>query len=232
MIRELSKVKTTAQDLPASIEKATSRALNSNQKQLPLMVNDAPSQALVSSDGHLTFKRSIRKGARNYCSCQSQASREGKYSYWYFSTRHFQFLRSTMDSGCRHPDCPSKSYSEKKNTWELTYSHRSRLFSAILRARLCVITTAGSLLSISPHLIFHKTVSTRSPVFRLMNDIQDKAYGDEFIGLALDMDDITIQIRKLLANGQASLSDVNRRGESILHVCTPVLPIFDCYHFM
>ncbi|KAF7854122.1 uncharacterized protein EAF02_011740 [Botrytis sinoallii] len=53
---------------------------------------------------------------------------------------------------------------------------------------------------------------------QIMNDIRGRAYKVDSIGVSLDMDDVTIQIGKMLANGQASLNDVNRRGESILHV--------------
>lgn len=219
MIQELSNVRMTLQDVPEIVEQATSRALKSNQTQPAETVNNASSNALVLGSDKRAFKKSKRQVARNKCLCQSQALLEGKHIYWFFSTKYLQFLRSRIDSGFCRPDCPSRSYFEKKNTWELTYSHCSRLFSGILRARLCIISTAGSLLSISPNITFRRTVSSKSPVFKLMNDIRGRAYKVGSIGVSLDMDDVTIQIGKMLANGQASLTDVNRRGESILHVC-------------
>ncbi|ATZ45298.1 hypothetical protein BCIN_01g01050 [Botrytis cinerea B05.10] len=218
MIQELSNVRMTLQDVPEIVEQATSRALKSNQTQPAETVNNASSNALVLGGDKRAFKKSKRQVARNKCLCQSQALLEGKHIYWFFSTKYLQFLRSRIDSGFCRPDCPSRSYFEKKNTWELTYSHCSRLFSGILRARLCIISTAGSLLSISPNITFRRTVSSKSPVFKLMNDIRGRAYKVDSIGVSLDMDDVTIQIGKMLANGQASLTDVNRRGESILHV--------------
>ncbi|KAK6614760.1 hypothetical protein H4I96_01081 [Botrytis cinerea] len=218
MIQELSNVRMTLQDVPEIVEQATSRALKSNQTQPAETVNNASSNALVLGSDKRAFKKSKRQVARNKCLCQSQALLEGKHIYWFFSTKYLQFLRSRIDSGFCRPDCPSRSYFEKKNTWELTYSHCSRLFSGILRARLCIISTAGSLLSISPNITFRRTVSSKSPVFKLMNDIRGRAYKVDSIGVSLDMDDVTIQIGKMLANGQASLTDVNRRGESILHM--------------
>ncbi|KAM0126209.1 hypothetical protein ACHAO1_010206 [Botrytis cinerea] len=218
MIQELSNVRMTLQDVPEIVEQATSRALKSNQTQPAETVNNASSNALVLGSDKRAFKKSKRQVARNKCLCQSQALLEGKHIYWFFSTKYLQFLRSRIDSGFCRPDCPSRSYFEKKNTWELTYSHCSRLFSGILRARLCIISTAGSLLSISPNITFRRTVSSKSPVFKLMNDIRGRAYKVGSIGVSLDMDDVTIQIGKMLANGQASLTDVNRRGESILHM--------------
>ncbi|TEY59187.1 hypothetical protein BOTCAL_0196g00120 [Botryotinia calthae] len=218
MIQELSNVRMALQDLPEIVEQATSRALKSNQTQLVENVNNTSSKALVHDSDERVSKPLMRKVARNKCLCQSQALLEGKYSYWSFSTRSLQFLRSRIDSGCCRPDCPSRFYFERKNTWELTYSHCSRLFSGILRVRLCIISTAGSLLSISPNITFRRIVSSKSPVFKSMNDIRGRAYKVDSIGVSLDMDDVTIQIGKMLANGQASLTDVNRHGESILHM--------------
>ncbi|TGO34389.1 hypothetical protein BHYA_0199g00130 [Botrytis hyacinthi] len=218
MVQELSNVRMALQDVPEIVEQATSRALNSDQNQLAATVDNTSSKALVPDSDERAFKTLIRKVAKNKCPCQSQALLEGKHSYWSFSTRSLQILRSRTNSGCCRLDCPSRSHFERKNTWELTYSHCSRLFSGILRARLCIISTAGSLLSISPNLTFRRIVSSKSPVFKLMNDIRGRAYKVDSIGVSLDMDNITIQIGKMLANGQASLTDVNRRGESILHM--------------
>ncbi|KAF7905751.1 hypothetical protein EAF00_000030 [Botryotinia globosa] len=206
------------QDVPEIVEQAMSRALNSNQKQLAPTIDNNSSKALVPGSDEPAFKTSIRKAAKSKCPCQSQALLEGKHSYWSFSARSLQILRSRTNSGCRRPDCPSRFHFERKHTWELTYSHCSQLFSGILRARLCIISTAGSLLSISPNLTFRRIVSSKSPVFKLMDDIRGRAYKVDSIGVSLDMDNITIQIRKMLASGQASLNDVNRRGESILHM--------------
>ncbi|TGO07536.1 hypothetical protein BTUL_0267g00040 [Botrytis tulipae] len=218
MVQELSDVKMALRDVPEIVEQATSRALNLNQKQLAATVGNTSSKALVPDIDERVFKTSIRKVAKDKCPCQSQAFSDRKHSYWFFSTRSLQTLRSRTNSGCRRPDCPSRFHFQRKNTWELTYSHCSQLFSGILRARLCIISTAGSLLSISPNLTFRRIVSSKSPVFKLMDDIRGRAYKVDSIGVSLDMDNITLQIGKMLASGQASLNDVNRRGESILHM--------------
>ncbi|TGO50978.1 hypothetical protein BOTNAR_0373g00100 [Botryotinia narcissicola] len=218
MVQELSNVRMALQEGPKIVEQATSRVLNSNQKQLAPTVDNNSSKALVPDSDEPAFKTLIRKDAKNKCPCQSQALLKGKHSYWSFSARSLQILRSRTSSGCRRPDCPSRFHFQRKNTWELTYSHCSQLFSGILRARLCIISTAGSLLSISPNLTFRRIVSSKSPVFKLMDDIRGRAYKVDSIGVTLDMDNITIQIGKMLASGQASLNDVNRRGESILHM--------------
>lgn len=219
MVQDFSNVRMALQNVPEIVEQATSRALNSNQKQLAATVDNTSSKALVPDSNERIFKTSIRRVAKNQCSCQSQALLAGKHSYWSFSTRSLQILQSRTNSGCCRLDCTSRSYFERENTWELTYSHHSRLFSGIHRARLYIISTAGSLLSISPNLTFRGIVSSKSPVFNFRNDIRGRAYKVDSIGVSLDMDDIAIQIGKMLASGQASLTDVNRRGESILHVC-------------
>ncbi|KAF7924713.1 uncharacterized protein EAE97_010664 [Botrytis byssoidea] len=218
MVQELSNVRMSLQEGPKIFEQATSRALDSNQKQLAPTVDDNSSNALVPESDEPASKTLIRKAAKSKCPCQSQALLEGKHSYWSFSAKSLQILRLGTNSGCRRPDCPSRFHFQRKNTWELTYSHCSQLFSGILRARLCIISTAGSLLSISPNITFRRIVSSKSPVFKLMDDIRGRAYKVDSIGVSLDMDNITIQIGKRLASGQASLNDVNRRGESILHM--------------
>lgn len=135
MVREFTNIKSTLQVVPGLVEQVTTHTLNSKQRQSIMTGNDDSLKNLAHSSGQLSFKRSIRGIAKSCCSCQSQANQKRNYSYWYSSLSNLQSLRSVKYSGSHRPDCPSRFYSEKKDTLELTYSHCNWLFSGILRAR-------------------------------------------------------------------------------------------------
>ena len=151
------------------------------------------------------------------CSCMTVST----YESHNWSTRYLNFFRSSTITCTHQKNCPLRVLPRKKAVMGMGYSHCGLFLSRILFFSISITRGAGGS-SISPNLTFRATVSDTSPAFALFD-------GQELIdarkrGLVGSCSKwMARKLYYLFREQKASPSDVNSRGETLLHVSDSLL---------
>lgn len=122
-----------------------------------------------------------------------------------------RLFRCSTCSYKHHKDCPCSSLSKKEETLGIRFSHCGYLLARTIQASMTITWGAGGL-SISPDLNFRAVVSSESPAFSLIRQVIQFDFSNEVIEQTLR------EIFKLFIKREASPTDVDEYGNTLLHV--------------
>ncbi|KAI9645235.1 hypothetical protein NHQ30_005969 [Ciborinia camelliae] len=214
--REFATIGAMLNDFPAIVQREVFRALESHHKQTQVTDKSIRSENIFDGKELPVRKPSLRKTRRVSCSCQS---RNGwKFNRWHFMGGYLKLVYSRRGPDTHSRDCHSRLSCESKRTLELSFLDNTKLISGIWRMAINFSSTASTF-SISPSLSYRRIVSWEAPAFALLRGIDIMRMESKPLTTSY-INNLNIQLRHLLNSGQASLTDTDICGTSLLHhVC-------------
>lgn len=188
---------------PSLLQSVCNRAAEVQDSTNELSREDRRSQTELGLSG-------VQYPSTALCSCKIGSTYESRN----WSDGFLNLFQSSVISCIHEKGCPLRILPRKKTTIGMKYSHCGLLLSQILSFSISISRGAGGS-SISPNLTFRATVSDASPAFSLLSF-------DEMIKVSTQNIDYlkwaTQKLYCLFREQKASPSDVNTRGETLLHV--------------
>lgn len=175
----------------------------------PGCTSSTPGAKLAASTRGLANSDRIQEG--QLCSCRQRRHRS------YFAKRYTNFeLFHATDTVYRHDDrCLYRLWPQRLYKYGINFSHWSNLLLRGVQASFSITIGAGGQ-SISPEITFRARVPSDAPAFATLRNLYCKVSDGE--SLVPCLEPTLQQLAGLFRRGEASVTDVNERGQTLLHV--------------
>lgn len=159
----------------------------------------------------------------NICDCRQYKTS----TVWHAAYGMQRFSLATRKTTQHYPRCRYSRTAVQKQDTEHVATARIQLFGTVANTilQMCFSATRGAGdVSISPWIAFHAVVDEKiSPAFRLaslFDHIKRHNYKDreDMTARKMVFEAVLMQFRKLYMTGWVSPSDVNTRGENVMHL--------------
>ena len=188
---------------PSLLQSVCNRAAELQRSTDELLSDDRGSSAELGLSG-------VQSPSKALCSCMIGSTYESRN----WSNGFLNLYRSSVISCIHQKGCPLRISPRKRTIIGMRYSYCGLLLSRMLSFSISISRGAGGS-SISPNITFRATVSDMSPAFSLFNEFSRKLAQIRNINYFTW---VTQELYRLFTERKASLSDVNSRGETLLHV--------------
>jgi hypothetical protein len=168
----------------------------------------------------------LQMGARDLGSSICTCSTSYAFKDYQYLSRVVSLFYSTERYETHLPQCPFYTSPQQVRKLGARFHSIGYLLSTAILATVSM-TTGASGFSITPHLSFKAVVPSNSPAFALFSrDNYQKSLNRRSATAGQILDSIMPRLLRLFAEQQASPTDVNEFGESLLHVETTCIAAY------